>query len=197
VIRSTLRLRRVAFVDEATATLGAEPDTYILAAVVCPVTVVDELTERMLALKPSGARKLHWREMSKRSSLREAAVRAVNEANLEHVVIVRLDASVERLERRRRLCMQRLVAELDLRGVTEIVAESRGQADDRRDVEHFVAMASHKMPGSDIRISHAPGPTNPALWAADVVAGVVSTQLQVNERRPLDLRGLTVIRITP
>jgi uncharacterized protein with HEPN domain len=192
-----MRSRRVAFVDEATATLGAAPDTYILAAVICPVAVVGDLSDHMVALKPSGARKVHWREMSQRSGLRDAAVRAVNEANLEHVVIVRLDASVERLERRRRLCMQRLVAELDLRGVAEIVAESRGEADDRRDVEHFVAMASHKVPGSDIRISHAPGPTNPALWAADVVAGVVSAQLQANERRPLDLRGLTVIRITP
>lgn len=188
---------RIAFVDEATATLGEEPDTYLLAAVICSTDDAAGLSDRMLALKPPGARKLHWREMSQRSKLRDAALRAVNEANLEHVVVVRLEASIERLERRRRLCIQRLVAELDLREVTQIVAESRGRADDKRDIEHLVAMASQEMPGSEIRLTHEPGPANPALWAADVVAGAVAAHLQNNEERPLALKGLTVIRITP
>lgn len=189
--------KRIAFVDEATATLGEKPDTYLLAAVICSTDAAVSLSERMLELKPPGARKLHWREMSQRSRLRDAALRAVNAANLEHVVVVRLEASTERLERRRRLCMQRLIAELDFRGVTQIVAESRGRADDRRDIEHLVAMASQEMPGSGIRLMHEPGPANPALWAADVVAGAVAAQLQNEEERPLELKGLTVIRITP
>jgi hypothetical protein len=192
-----MRTRRVAFVDEATATLGTEPDTYLLAAVIAPHTLVGALTDRMRALKPARANKLHWREITGRSGLREAAVRAINDVNLEHVVVVRLDASAERLERRRRLCMQRLAQELHDRNVSEIIAESRGPADDRRDVEHFVAMASQKMPGSEIRISHAPGPSNAALWAADIVAGVVATQLHEDERTTIGLTGLTVIRITP
>lgn len=195
--RTALRSRRVAFVDEATATLGAAPDTYILAAVICPVAVVGDLSDRMLALKPSGARKLHWRDITGKSGLRETAVRALNQINLEQVVVVRLDASSERLERRRRLCMQRLVDELEIRGVSDVIAESRGRADDQRDVDDFFAMRSQKMPGSQIRITHEVGPSNPALWAADITAGAVAAHLTGDGRLASMLAALTVIRIAP
>ena len=197
MIRIALRSPRVAFVDEATARLGSEPDTYILAAVVCPVALIDDLTDRMLALKPSGARKLHWRDLTMKSGLREIAVRSINAVEVDHVVVVRLEASSERLERRRRLCMQRLVAELEIRGVTDMIAESRGRADDQRDVDHFLAMRSQKMPGSQIRITHEAGPSNAALWAADIVAGTVAADLNGDKRPASMLSALTVIRITP
>jgi hypothetical protein len=62
-----------------------------------------------------------------------------------------LEASAERLERTGRLCMQRLAAALDDRGVCFIVAESRGRADDQRDVDHFFAMRSRQLGANDIR----------------------------------------------
>ena len=189
--------RRVAFVDEATATLGAEPDTYILAAVICPAMVVDDLTNRMRALKPSGARKLHWRDIPVKSGLRETAVRTINQIDVEHVVVVRLEASAERLERRRRLCMQRLVATLEDRGVSSIVAESRGRADDQRDVDHFFAMRSRHVAGSGIRITHEAGPSNAALWAADIVAGAVAAELNGDSRLATMITELTIMRIAP
>lgn len=189
--------QRIAFVDEATATLGDQPDTYLLAAVICAAHSVDDLAARMASLKPPSARKLHWRELPRRSGLREAAIAALNNLEIASVVVVRHDASNERMERRRRLCMERLVIELDARGVEQIVAESRGPADDRRDVEHFVAMASRGVEGSRIRISHEAGPANAALWAADVIAGAVTARLIEPSNTMLEPRKLTVIRISP
>lgn len=164
---------------------------------ICPATLVEDLSDRMLELKPPGARKLHWRDLTVKSGLRETAVCAINQIKLEHVVVVRLDASSERLERRRRLCMQRLVAELEIRGVSDIIAESRGRADDQRDVDHFLAMRSQKMRGSRIRITHEAGPSNPALWAADITAGAVAAHLNGDQKLASMLAALTVIRIAP
>ncbi len=190
--------RRVAFVDEATATTpGSQPNRYLLAAAICSIEAVADLRESMLALKPTAARKLHWRDIPSRSKLREVALDALNAADAQFLVVVHHGLSGERLERRRRLCMERLVQELTLYDVCEIVAESRGAADDQRDIDHFVAMRSRQVPGSRIRITHEAGPTNPALWAADIVAGAVASDLTMPSTNPPRLSELTVVRTRP
>jgi hypothetical protein len=68
--------------------------------------------------------------------------------------------------------MERLLAELELRSVRMVVAESRGPGDrlDRLLVDTLRAKGAV---GSAVRVEHAPGPTEPLLWVADTVCGAV------------------------
>ncbi|NHN45011.1 hypothetical protein [Microcella frigidaquae] len=173
------------------------PNTYLLAAAICSIEAAADLSASMLALKPTAARKLHWRDIPKRSRLRAVALDELDTADARFVVVVHHALSGERLERRRRLCMERLVQELTVRDVSEIVAESRGAADDQRDIDHFLAMRSRQVPGSRIRITHEAGPTNPALWAADIVAGAVASDLTMPAANSSRLSALTIVRTRP
>ena len=65
---------------------------------------------------------------------------AVAGYDLEHLVVVRAGAANDRPERRRRKCLERLLHELETKAVDDIVLESRGPADDRRDIEMLNAL---------------------------------------------------------
>lgn len=99
---------------------------------------------------------------------------------LEHLVVVRSCDSHEREERRRRRCLERLCMELDELGVESVTLESRGPADDRRDMAAVQAFRSQHLVSSRLRIFHLPGPREPMLWIPDAVCGAVVAARTVN-----------------
>lgn len=121
-----------AFVDESESRQDLDPGTYILSAALCDAGTVLQLRDRMEAMRPARGGKLHWKSVpagQKRTTL----VKEVAALGVEHLVVIRLGGVEASSERRRRLCLRRLFHELDALGVTNVVAESRGRADDRRD----------------------------------------------------------------
>jgi hypothetical protein len=89
------------------------------------------------------------------------------------VVVVSHADDDARPERRRRKCLEQLLLLLSVKGCSRLILESRGRRDDPRDrnmLDHV--RRSHGLPNK-IYLDHAPGPTDPALWAADALCGAV------------------------
>jgi len=169
----------------------------VIAAVVCAAQRVAYLRGAMAMLKPRASRKLHWHDLSQRPLMRQQALDSLNLLPLKIVVAIRVDVAGSRPERLRRMCMESLVMTLDKIGVGKIVAESRGPADDLRDIEHFVAMQSRRIPGASIRLAHIPGPEDPALWSADAVAGAVATAIKGDDSYLARLNRVTLVQFGP
>lgn len=78
-------------------------------------------------------------------------------------------------ERRRRLTLEVLLPELASLGVTRAVLESRGKADDRRDLAMLNHLRQQKLLDSTLKIDHSVGRNEPALWAPDALCGIISS----------------------
>ncbi len=162
----------LAFMDESESTPRTGPDTYILAVTLVTAALLEPVREAILSLRAPGQRKLHWHGESARR--RGAVIDRIASLPVRHVIVVREGLPGEPSERRRRKCLARVVWELDQRGVTRLVAESRETKQNGRDVKALDYLRSSGTVCSALRLFHAPGPREPALWAADCVAGAVA-----------------------
>ena len=163
----------VAFVDESEPHQQTDPGTYILTATLCSRSDIAAIRTVLKGLKPRGSAKLHWKDEPARR--RVELVGALSALPLDHVIVVRKGPSAMTSERRRRLCLTRMFHELAERGVDELIAESRGPADDRRDRGLLDALRAQRQVPATLRLDHRPGPSEPVLWAADCVAGAIAS----------------------
>jgi hypothetical protein len=93
-----------AYVDES----EPDPGVYVLAAALVPAELIGEIRASVVALRLRGQRKLHWH--SEDDQRRKLLIAAIAELQALHVVVVRA-GRVESSERRRRLCLRRLLWE--------------------------------------------------------------------------------------
>lgn len=160
---------------------------YVLAAALFAPAALKEVRRVVLGLRGSRrVDKLHWSQMDRRERL-EAAKRLAD-AGGAHLVAVATPVPPRRQERARARCLTVLASELHSRGVSDVVAESRQTVLDRRDVETVRGARYGLPPGARFHISHERGAVEPALWAADIVAGVVRMEREgdPSARRYLD-----------
>ena len=161
-----------AWVDESQSDRQRDPDTYILAAALTTGPEAEaEMRKAMLALRTARGGKLHWNDSD--DARQAAIIQTVRRIPAEHLVVVRSCHRGERDERRRRLCLQRLCLELDALGVETVTLESRGRADDRRDLKALQTFRAQRVVSSTLRMYHQPGPAEPLLWVPDAVCGAV------------------------
>lgn len=187
---STLR----AWVDESGSDRARDPGSYLLAAALSQIDTESETRDRISSLRLPGQVKLHWRDED--SARRGAITRVVAECDVDHLVVVRTDAALERPERRRRKCLERLLFELELKGLTNVVLESRGPADDRRDIQMLNALRGQRHLSTGIRLTHVVGRNEPMLWIPDAVCGAISSARTGNPTYQAVLQErLTVIEI--
>jgi hypothetical protein len=161
-----------AYVDESESRQDRDPGTYILSAAICEKEREEGLREAMATRRPASGGKLHWRSASTRDRAELAA--EVSTLQVEHLVVVRLGDTDASSERRRRLCLSRMFFELAELGVTQMTAESRGAADDRRDRNLLDQLRAQRRIPTSLRLDHRPGPAEPLLWIPDVVAGAIT-----------------------
>nr|WP_255375877.1 hypothetical protein [Saccharomonospora sp. CUA-673] len=115
--------------------------------------------------------KLHWNEMNE--SQKHRAAKEIGGLEGFHVVAVGAPVPQQRQERARARCLSTLLFELHSYGAERLIMESRSKELNARDVKAFVG-ARYQLPkGTSFRVEHVPGPDEPLLWAADVVAGAV------------------------
>lgn len=172
-----------AWVDESGSYAERDPGTYLLASAVgCPEDVAAMVGTMSKLRLPSSGPKLHWRDESDRR--RAAVVDAISELPIEGFVVVRTGSEHERAERRRRKCMERLLVELVALSCHDVIVESRGKADDRRDLKLLDSMRRSGALSAGLRMHHKPGPADPMLWIADALCGAV-VQHRVGEPRYL------------
>ncbi len=155
-----------AYVDESEPGGGRDHTAYVLAAVIVCDAECDGIRADIRAATPRRMRKLHWYEglHAQRVSWLDLLRRAVE------IIVVRYDGAAARAERRRRHCLERLVWELDHRGVGGIVLESRGQTHDHRDRSMFDALRRRGV-GRAIRHEHVRGADEPLVALADLACG--------------------------
>jgi len=98
-------------------------------------------------------------------------------------------------ERRRRLCLRRLLCELDAAGVAQVHLEAREARQNGRDLQLLGALRAQQAIGPRIRMHHQPGPREPLLWMPDLVAGAVGAARQGRVAYRVQLDGvLTVLQ---
>lgn len=171
----------VAYVDESMRKL---PDgtAYLLGATVFkdgPEAVISAL----LPLKGKRAKKLHWRDMGRKSQV--DALRILGSSSIHTVVVVAEGISVKRQERARKKCLEALLISMERDGIFELVMESRHQKQDKEDV----ACAGYlRSAGAirTIRISHELGRQNPRLWVPDLILGAYGEALSADSTLPQD-----------
>lgn len=155
----------MAYVDESVT-----DKDYVVAAALVNELDADTVRLTMEILLTRRQRKVHWHEESalRKRYLAHALTRM---KWWEHLILVRVAGGGERLERQRRLCLERLWYELLARGVDDVVLECRSKAQDKADLQHLAAMRSRRQHLRQLRIRHVPGTEDPRLACADIVAG--------------------------
>lgn len=162
----------LAYVDESMSDSRKDPGTYLLAAGICQPTDQDEIRSQMQALRLKGQQKLHWHDEGHKR--RRKIIESVGQLPLMHLIVVRDNMPNVRPERRRRLCIERMLYELDQLAVAEVTFESRGPADDRRDTAMVGALRASKTISAQLRIEHVNGPLEALLWVPDAICGALT-----------------------
>lgn len=183
-----------AWVDESGSDWATDPGTYVLAAAIGRPEAEPDIRDHVSRLRLPGQVKLHWRDED--TKRRSTITHAVAGYDLEHLVVVRAGVVDDRPERRRRKCLERLLYELEVKDVDDIVLESRGPADDRRDIQMLNALRGQRYLSTALRLTHIVGRHEPMLWIPDAVCGAVTTARtgDPSHRAILEAR-LTVIEI--
>jgi hypothetical protein len=161
----------LAYLDESGSDSKKDPDTYLLVAALCSDLIVDPTRASLSSLRLKGQLKLHWRDESAGRPKKIASL--VAGLPVEHLVVVYNAHPGEKIERRRRRCLERILFELDQRQTTIAVFESRGPADDRRDRELMTTLRTKGAVSAALRMEHVPGPAEPMLWIPDSICGSV------------------------
>lgn len=164
-----------AWVDESGSDWSRDPNTYILAAALCADSAVEDVQAVMRPLRRRGTSKLHWRDETDPARRMAITETVAGCTGLQHVIVVRVGITGESRRRPRHVALKQLLMRLDELQVSRAVLESRGPADDGRDVELFRHLRDRQQViGGRLQMHHAPGRTDEGLWVADAVCGVVS-----------------------
>ncbi|WP_079626376.1 hypothetical protein [Mycobacteroides abscessus] len=172
-----------AWADESGSRPDLDPGAYLLAAVLCEDDEVTHMRKTLDVLR-IGEPKLHWHGSS--DERRGELVDAVADLPATGFVVVHVDGSAND-RRHRRKCMEFLLPHLAQMPCSTITFESRGQLDGS-DLATVRMLRSRRVIESTLRIEHAVGRVEPALWAADIVCGAV-VQARIGNPVYLDKLG--------
>lgn len=162
----------VAWGDESMRSDSAEP-MYLLGATIFQDSGSEEF-DRFVRMKKSRAPKLHWHDLG-RGSQKEVML-CISKMPAVTTVVIGAPLSPRKQERARHECMVALIRKLEDKGVHRLVLESRGTADDKRDIRFVDSLRSSKLV-TDLRIEHVRGSDEPRLWLPDQVLGAYGDYL--------------------
>jgi hypothetical protein len=167
------------------------PDVYLLV----PADRYEPVGEAMRALNPARGRKLHWHNNEERH---QEITEAICRLEILHLVVVRDGTTGEPAKRRRMKCMERLLYELDCRGIEFVYCETRQEKQNQDDRHLLEVMLARQQVRGRMRMDHPKGPTDPALWIADGVVGAVALARTADPRYQAMLADvLEVIHVGP
>jgi hypothetical protein len=165
-----------AFVDESEPNGTGHGGPYVMVATMPLTADLDDIRQQLRRLKPKSQPKLHWYDSV--HDLRSQTISLVSELPLMHWAVIMDPVGLESPERRRRNCMERLFWEVsELKAVEQVIMESRGAADDKRDMEMVASLRAKKAVKGHLRVDHLRGPAEPLLWLPDAVCGALNARL--------------------
>ncbi|MCM3556706.1 hypothetical protein M3697_16590 [Janibacter melonis] len=167
----TIEPARTAWGDESIRDLdGAGRGRYLLGAAIPEPQDCAYIRAQLLSL-PRSEQKLHWHSADERR--RRAIVKVVDLLPSQHVVVVAIPVDRNRQDRARAKCLERMLYELDLRGVAELVMEARTDALNRKDLKLVDQLRGSRRLTSPIRLNFGEPSGEPLLWLPDQVLGAV------------------------
>jgi len=113
---------------------------------------------------------------------------------VRHVAVLHRGRPSERLERRRRRCLERLLFELISRGIEHVVLEARAPSQNKLDRDMLDALRARRVVGAGLRMEHVLGNAEPLLWLPDLVCGAVSAGMR-GDGQYMDILGPTVMAV--
>lgn len=155
--------------DESLSDRRNDPGRYIFAAVITDAKTESNAREHKKTLLLPGQKKTHWRDES--DNRRDKVIEVLIGAGLKGIIVTRVGPIEERDERRRRKCFEYFARLLSEYEISDLVLESRGRTGDALDIAMANALRAAKYVPQTFRVSHAPGSSEPLLWAADAVCG--------------------------
>ncbi|MFH8442968.1 hypothetical protein ACH4D3_17270 [Streptomyces sp. NPDC018026] len=166
----------IALCDESMRRDTATSGVYLLSSVIVPLGALPAVRERMTGLRLPGQRKkLHWRDES--AARRALAADGLAALDADIVIATWCGMSQDKQERARRKALETLLLDLARRSVRRALFESRGPDRDRADVASLAGLRRSGILPPSLRVHHAPGGDEHALWAADIAAGAYNAAM--------------------
>ncbi len=166
----------IALCDESMRHDAAGSGIYLLSSVIVPMQDLPAVRERMSDLRLPGQRKkLHWRDES--AGRRALAADGLAALRADVVVATWCGMAHDKQERARRKALETLLLDLARRSVRRALFESRGPERDRADVASLAGLRRSGILPPFLRVHHAPGGDEHALWAADIAAGAYNAAM--------------------
>ncbi|MER6173456.1 hypothetical protein [Streptosporangium sp. NPDC001681] len=160
-----------AYVDESLRRRPDDCNVYAMAAVIVDSADHDDMRAALESLRLGKRRRLHWRDES--PAHRIDIAEALAKLPIEGIVAVHLHDRGVRHERARRLCLERLLYEVDAKNTTRVTVESRA-SEDRLDRSLLTSMRRSLRISLTMKVDWVLPFDEPLLWAADAVVGATT-----------------------
>ncbi|NKR30189.1 hypothetical protein GS538_09055 [Rhodococcus hoagii] len=155
--------------DESGSQPDRDPHTYLITAALCEDAEVATLRKVMEELRLPHEKKVHWHGSSE--ARRHDIIDAIADLPIAGFVVIHTE--VDAADRRhRRKCLEYMLPNLVDMDCGRITLESRG-GQDQSDLDLLQKFRAQRVITSGLRLNHAVGRIEPALWAADAVCGAV------------------------
>lgn len=162
----------VAYIDESSAPRPPAQQEYMVCAALIDSDDLERVRNELLPLRLPGQIKLHWTD--ERSARRRKIVETLSGIDSMQAIITHRSEASKKTERYRRKCLEQLYFELSEMHVHYVTLESRQGAQNRRDIEHIVALQAQGQ-SAGIRLRHVRGGDDPLLWIPDAVLGALNS----------------------
>jgi hypothetical protein len=161
----------IAFVDESLR--PGDDGLYVVAGVV----LIDDVSGARTAAEkvPLRKRRFHWSGEEEAQRLEILDLLVDLKAGLWSYECRPCPTSKQ--ERARAKCLTRLLWDLQVLGVTQLVIESRGAAADRKDRQTVLGAIKSGACSADLVYEHRRPVHDPGLWLADALAGATAMAL--------------------
>lgn len=157
-----------AYLDESSALRPSGQQEYMVCAAIIEAEELERVRQELLPLRLPGQIKLHWTD--EREARRRRIVDVVASVESMQAIITHRSEFNKKTERYRRKCLEQMYFELSVMPVDHVILESRDASQNKRDIEHIVALQGQNQ-CKGLRVQHQRGGDEPLLWIADVVLG--------------------------
>ncbi|MER5620266.1 hypothetical protein ABT061_04400 [Streptosporangium sp. NPDC002544] len=143
-----------------------------MAAVIMDSADHDDIRATLESLRLGKSPRLHWREESAARQL--AIAGSIATMPMKNIATIHIFNRGLPYERARRICLERLLYELDQEGVITATIESRSPKLDHLDLLLVMGIRRGRTLSGNIKITWEQPGQEPLLWGADAVAGATT-----------------------
>lgn len=176
-----------AFIDESFRWTHDDKGVYLLSAVTITSDVEGDVRHRLRACPPGRAKRLHWRDDSRKIRTKGLTVLADHNLNLTGLTVLTVEVNKGRQEKARQHALWSLVHTMHERDVHELVFEGRQRKQDEKDAKTLADIYRLPRLRSCCRFSVGRPLDEPLLWLPDYLAGAMGEQWIGGDHRYAEL----------